>query len=181
MIYTNFNFNNFNKKENANKYILFGILLLVLGVSSFLFKSIGITIISYTIGATLLFFAYLNLKNINELRRYQSKEEVRPYTRVQWFLVLGAILLLLFPQRIQALFSAFVGVYILVSTLMNFLKFRNTYGYYFGVSKIIAVIFGILLVMSPLFLSRFIASILSLIIILIGFSLISSGNRMKNL
>ncbi len=179
MIYTNFNFNGFNNKENANKFIVFGILLLILGLSSIFFKSLGITIISYSISAILLFFAYLNLKNINELRRYQTKSEVRPYLNLQWFLCLSALILILFPRKSQSLFSSFLGAYLLLSTLINFIKYRNSYGYRFGASKVFLTIFGAILVISPLFLSSFIVSILSFIIILIGISLISSGNKMK--
>lgn len=64
----NFNFNNFNQKENANNFIMMGILLLLIGTLSLLFKNLGIKVLSFGLGAVCLFLAYLNLKTINELK-----------------------------------------------------------------------------------------------------------------
>ena len=69
----NFNFEWLNKKENAYKFIFIGISLIVLGTISLIYKRLGIKIVSWTLGVCLLFLAYFNLKNINELSRYASK------------------------------------------------------------------------------------------------------------
>ncbi|EGT3730496.1 hypothetical protein ES909_15040, partial [Clostridioides difficile] len=90
-MYTNFNidFNNFNKKENAIKFMLMGVLLIILGLLCLTFKTLGIKLISWTFGIALLFFAYLNLKNINELKRYATKEEIKPSINIQWVLIIA--------------------------------------------------------------------------------------------
>ena len=179
MIYTNFNFNNFNKKEDANKFILFGALLLVLGFSSFIFSGIGIKLISYAVASILLFFIYINLKNINELRRYEPNEKVRPYVIMQGVLIVLTLILLIYPQKVQAMISYVFGGYILLNSLLEFIRNKNNPMYHFGFLKVIKIMFGFMFILSPLFLSAFISNILSLIVIFIGLSLISNGRNLK--
>jgi uncharacterized membrane protein len=59
------------------------------------------------------------------------------------------------------------------------IKQRNNPYYRFKASNLFLLLIGITLVVSPLFLSNFIASILSVIIILIGSYLLSTGNKLK--
>ncbi len=120
-----FNFNNFNKRENANNFIILGVLLLVVGTISLLFRNIGIKLLSYGLGTITLFLAYLNLKVINELKRYESKDKIKPYINKQILLILVAILFLLFPQKIQGFFSSILGAYLVVNQLMILIKSRN--------------------------------------------------------
>jgi len=175
----NINLNNIYKKENSTKFIVIGFLLLILGVVSFLYKGLGIKLVSWSLGIALLFLAYLNLKNINELRRYASKSEITPFIRLQFIILITAVLLFLFPQRIQGFISSLFGLYLIFTQIANIIKERNNPYYKFGSLNIFMLLIGITLVVSPLFLSNFIASILSILIILIGSYLLSTGNKLK--
>ncbi|MGX4599303.1 DUF308 domain-containing protein [Faecalimicrobium sp. JNUCC 81] len=175
----NINFDNMLKKENSTKFILIGVLLLVLGAFSFFNKYLGIKIISMALSIVLLFFAYLNLKNINDLRRYASKEEIRPFTNLQMILLISAVVLFLFPEKIQVLISSTAGAYIIFSQVKRLIVNKNNPYYRFGALNILTILFGFTLILSPLFLSRFIVSILSILIMLIGSYLVSMGNKLK--
>jgi len=175
----NINFNNIYKKENSTKFIIMGALLLALGVLSFLYKGIGIKIVSWTLALSLLFAAYLNLKNINELKRYAPKNEIAPFIRIQLILSFGAILLILFPNKIQGLISSLFGIYFIFSQLLRILKSRKNPYYKLGFWSIFELILGFIFVFSPFFLSKFIASILSILIILLGVHLLSTGNKLR--
>lgn len=175
-----YNFDSLNKKENYTKFLVMGYTLIVLGIFSFIYKSLGIKLVSWTLAIALLFIAYLNLKNINELRRYASKEEISPYTRTQFIILFVVLLLFLFPEKIQGFVSFLGGGYIIVSQLLKILNNKNNPYYRFGFSSIFTILIGFTLILSPLFLSRFIVSIISLIVILIGLSLVSAGNNLKS-
>lgn len=177
----NFNFNNFNQKKNANNFIMSGVLLLIVGTISLLFRSLGIKLLSFGLGAICLFLAYLNLKTINELKRYESKQTIRPYINIQVILIVVAILFFVFPQKIQGFFSSIFGAYLLVNQIMIFFNSRkNPYLRFNGFNGFL-LICGLILIISPLFLSAFIATFLSLILVLIGFQLLSTGNKLKKL
>ncbi|GAA0712322.1 DUF308 domain-containing protein [Paraclostridium ghonii] len=177
----NFNFNNFNQKKNANNFIMSGVLLLIVGTISLLFRNLGIKLLSFGLGAICLFLAYLNLKTINELKRYESKQTIRPYINIQVLLIVVAILFFLFPQKIQGFFSSIFGAYLLVNQIMIFFNSRkNPYLRFNGFNGFL-LICGLILILSPLFLSGFIAIFLSLILVLIGFQLLSTGNKLKKL
>ncbi|MGL5348372.1 MAG: DUF308 domain-containing protein [Peptostreptococcaceae bacterium] len=175
----NINFDNVYKKENSNKFTVIGIILLALGVISFFYKGLGIKLVSWALSITLLFLAYLNLKNINELRRYASKNEILPFTRIQAILLISALLLFIFPHRIQGVISSLIGLYLIITQVIQLVKSRNNPYTRFGFGTIFTLIFGFTLVFSPLFLSNFIASLLSILIILIGAYLLSTGNKLK--
>lgn len=175
----NINFDSVYKKENSTKFTVMGIILLALGVISFFYKGIGIKIVSWSLSIALLFLAYLNLKNINELKRYASKSEISPFTRIQFVLLVSALLLFLFPQKIQGLISSLIGLYLIISQVSQLIKQRSNPYFKFGFSSIFSLILGFTLVFSPLFLSNFIASLLSILIILIGAYLLSTGNKLK--
>ncbi|MGL5312579.1 MAG: DUF308 domain-containing protein [Peptostreptococcaceae bacterium] len=175
----NINFDSIYKKENSTKFTIIGILLLALGVISFFYKGIGIKLVSWSLGIALLFLAYLNLKNINELRRYAPKNEVAPFTRLQFIILVVALLLFIFPQKIQGLISSLFGAYFIINQIIKIIKGRNNPYHKLGAGDIFVLLFGFTLVFSPLFLSNFIASMLSLLIILIGVYLLSTGNKLK--
>lgn len=174
----NFNFNNFNQKENANNFIIMGILLLLIGTLSLLFKNLGIKVLSFGLGAVCLFLAYLNLKTINELKRYESKETLKPYKNRELILIVVALLFFIFPQQIQGFFSSILGAYLLVTQIIAFFNSRKNPCIKFNGFLLIC---GLILILSPLFLSGFIATFLSLIFVLIGFQLLSTGNKLKKL
>lgn len=176
-----FNFDSLSKKENATKFLLIGYLLVLLGFFSFIYKGSAIKFVSWTLAIALLFLAYFNLKNINELRRYASKDEITPYTRSQTIILIASLLLFIFPVKIQSLISFAGGLYIIFSQLAKIISNKNNPYYTFGLGSIIMLILGLTLVLSPLFLSKFIVSIFSIIIILIGIKLISTGNRFRSL
>ena len=175
----NLNVDSFYKKENSSKFILTGILFLALGILSFLYKGLGVKIVSWTLAIVLLFLAYLNLKNINELKRYAPKNEITPFTRIQFLLLIAVFLLLLFPNKIQGLISSIFGLYFLFSQFMKIIRQKNNPYYRFTIWNLLGLILGFTLVFSPFFLSNFIASILSLLIILLGANLLSTGNKLK--
>ena len=162
----NINFDGVNKKENATKFISIGLVLIVLGTLSLL-------------GLSLLFIAYLNLKNINELSRYASKEELKPHKRNQAIILFFVVLLFIFPTKIQGFISSVIGAYLVVNQLLKIAASKNNPYFRFGLSNIFAFLFGITLIISPLFLSKFISSIMSFIVIIIGLNLFTMGNRLR--
>lgn len=176
----NINFDNIYKKENQGKFMVMGLLLLCFGAYSFFNKYIGIKVISFSISLLLIFFAYLNYKNnIVELKRYASNEEIRPFRLLQISLIGGSLLLFLFPEKIQVFISSLLGVYIILKQIINIIVNKNNIYYRFGFFNIVAFLFGFTLVVSPLILSKFIVSILSVIVVLIGSYLISISNRLR--
>ena len=177
----NINFNSFNKKENANNFIILGILFLLVGTLSLIFKNLGIKLLSFGLGAICLYLAYLNLKVINELRRYETKDRIRPYTNRQIILIIVALLFFIFPTVIQGFFSSILGAYLLVIQIITFINSRKSPYVSFNGFNGFLLICGLILIMSPLFLSGFIATFVSLIFVLIGFQLLSTGNNLRKL
>lgn len=176
----NINFNNIYKKENKNKFKTIGFLLLCFGIYSFFNKHMGIKIVSFSIGITLIFFAYLNYKNnIVELKRYASSKEIKPFILIQIIFILGALLLFLFPKKIHIFISSLFGIYIILKQIAFIFYNKNNPYSKFGFLNIILLLFGFTLLVSPLILSRFIVSILSILVIIIGFFLISISNKLK--
>lgn len=175
----NINFDGINKKENASKFIVIGLTLIILGTLSLIYKGLGIKLVSWLLSLSLLFIAYLNLKNINELSRYASKEELKPYKRAQAVLLTLVALLFLFPTKIQGFISSVIGVYMVINQLLKIVANKNNPYFKFGLSKILVFLLGIILIISPLFLSKFISSIMSFIVILIGLSLFTKGNILR--
>ena len=175
----NFNFDWLNKKENAYKFIFIGISLIVLGTISLIYKRLGIKIVSWTLGVCLLFLAYFNLKNINELSRYASKNEIKPYKRIQFILLISSILLFIFPSEIQGFISFIIGLYMVINQLFKISSSKNNPYFRFGLSNLMFILFGISLIVSPLLLSSFISSIISIILIIIGVNLFAKGNVLK--
>lgn len=180
-MYNNFRFVDFSKKENAGKFILIGTLLLVLGTISLLFRHIGIKIVSFTIGLVCLILAYFNLKTINELRRYETKNVLKPYKIKQSILIMVAILFFVFPEQIQGFFSSIAGAFLVMNQIMRLIASKKNPHQSFTNFNGFLLIIGLVLILSPLFLSSFIATFTSLILVLIGFQLLSTGNKLKKM
>ncbi len=180
-LFNYFKFIDFNKKENAKKFTLVGALLLVLGSISLLFRHVGITLVSFSIGLICLVLAYFNLKTINELRRYETKAAIRPYIIRQSILIIGALLFFIFPQQIQGLLSSIVGAFLVVNQVIKLISTKKNPYQSFTVFNGFLLMLGLALILSPLFLSSFIASFIALILVAIGFSLLSTGNKLKRM
>lgn len=95
------------------------------------------------------------------------------------FLVMS-ILLFVFPRQVNMILSILLGIYLLYKEIRYFLKCRNYAGYSFGTWDIIKVILGLMLIISPLFFTRFLVSVLSFIAIVFGISFIAAGVRLVN-
>lgn len=175
----NINFHNILKKENSIKFTVMGILLILLGIFSFLNKYLGIKVISIALGLTSMFFVYLNFKNINELKRYASKKEIRPFINLQIVLLTSALLLFLFPEKTHVLISCIAGAYIIIYQIKKLISNKNNPYYRLRFFNVIVLLFGFTLILSPLLLSRFIVSILSSLIIFVGSCLIFIGNKFR--
>ncbi len=173
------NFNDFNKKENANKFVVFGFIMLCLGFASFIFKDMGVRIISYSVAILFLFFAYLNGMNINDRRRYQLSTEIKPYLILEGVLITVSILFFVFPTKIQEISSVIIGSSMLISNVRNYISNKDNPYYTIGFSKILSFIFSLVLIFSPLFLTKFLLSIFSFVIITIGINLFSFGMKMR--
>lgn len=176
----NINFDNIYKKENQSKFMMMGILLLCLGVYSIFNKYAGIKIVSFSIGILLVFFAYLNYKNnIVELKRYASNEEIKPFKLLQIIFIAGAILLFLYPEGTQVFISTVIGIYIVLTQIINIISNKDNPNYKFGFFNIISFLFGLIIFISPFILSKLIVSILSVTVIIIGSYLISVSNKLR--
>lgn len=178
-MYNFFNFIDFNKKENANKFILIGTLLLILGTISLLFRNIGIKLVSFSIALICILLAYFNLKTINELKRYETRDAIKPYIFRQSLLIIVALLFFIFPQQIQGFFSSIAGAFLVVNQLLKLISTRKNPYESFTVFNGFLLIVGLVLIFSPLFLSSFIASFIAILLVLIGFNLLSTGNKLK--
>ena len=53
---------------------------------------LGVIVIMFTAGLS---------TDINELKRYATKEEIKPSINIQWVLIIACILLFVFPQKID--------------------------------------------------------------------------------
>lgn len=180
-MYNYFKFVDFSKKENASKFILIGSLLLVLGTISLLFRHVGIKLVSFSIGLICLVLAYLNLKTINELKRYESKDVIRPYMFRQILLIIASLLFFIFPQQVQGFFSAIAGAFLVMNQIIKLISSRKKPYQSFTVFNGFLLIIGLVLILSPLFLSSFIATFIAIILVFIGFNLVSNGNKLKRM
>ena len=149
----NINLDGLNKKENSTKFITLGLILIVLGALSLLSKGFGIKLVSWILGLSLLFVAYLNLKNINELSRYTPKEELKPYKQSQTILLILVVLLFLFPTKIQGFISSVIGAYLLVNQLLKFITNKNNPYFRFGLWNVVVIFFGITSIFLPLYIN----------------------------
>lgn len=173
-------FNNFYKKENSTKLIILGVILLAVGVNCISRKTMGINVFSWGMGIALLYVAWLCLKEVNELRRYATKKEVNKYRIIGVGSLIIAILLFAFPLYVNMALSVVFGIYILYYEISGYLRNRRYAYYRFGTWKILKIVIGILLIVSPLFLSRFMVTILSAITIIFGVNFLTTGLGIRN-
>ena len=173
-------FLNFYDKKNYKKLIIMGVILISIGFYCISRKSVGINIFSWGIALCFLYATWLAFKEVNELNKYAVKSQVNMMRlRCLGFLVMS-ILLFVFPRQVNMILSILLGIYLLYKEIRYFLKCRNYAGYSFGTWDIIKVILGLMLIISPLFFTRFLVSVLSFIAIVFGISFIAAGVRLVN-
>lgn len=167
MIYT-FNSNNFYDKKNSRKLIVLGVILLAVGAYCISRRYAGIQIFSWGMGIVSLYASWLCLKEMNELRRYAERKKVRRMRMYCLGFLLLTILLFVFPTWTNLVLSIALGIYLIIREIQN-RKNLNVF----------KLVLGIILVISPLFLTSFLVSILSFICILVGISFLSAGLKMR--
>lgn len=179
MIYS-FNFSNMFDKKNGKKLVILGVIMLAIGVYCLTKKSVGIKVFSWGLSIIFLYGAWLNLKSLNELTRYASKIEIRNarFNLLVYFII--ALLLLVFPKYINMLLSTVLGVYLIYKEILIFLGHKRYGVSRYSIWNVLKLFIGVLLIVSPLYLSKFLVSILSIIIIIFGINFITNGIRLIN-
>lgn len=177
---SNFNFSGIFDSKNSKKFIVLGVILLAIGTYCISRKNIGINVFSWGMGIAFLYGAWLSLKNLNELTRYSDKKEINKARMKCMGLFVTAILLFIFPKQVNTLLSISIGLFLLVRELQNYMNYRRFSTVYFSTSNVLKLLVGILLIVSPLFLSRFLVSILSGIVIIFGVYFIVVGINIIN-
>ena len=173
-------FVNFYDKKNYKKLIILGVILLSIGFYCISRKSVGINIFSWGIALCFLYAAWLAFKEVNDLNKYAPKNQVNLMRlRSLTFLVL-AVLLFIFPRQVNMILLILLGIYLLYKEARYFMKCRKYAGYTFGTWDIIKLILGLMLIISPLFFTKFLVSVLSFIAIVFGISFIVAGVRLVN-
>lgn len=179
-MFFNFNLNDLYKKENSRRLIILGVILLAIGANCVSRKTMGIQVFSWGIAIAFLYGAWLCLKEVNELRRYASRKEVNKFRLIGTALLIVAILLFIFPVQVNMALSIAFGVYILWYEFVSYRRQRRYAYYNFGTWKVVKIVIGILLIVSPLFLTRFLVSILSMIAIIFGINFLTAGLGMRS-
>jgi hypothetical protein len=168
MFLFNFNFDSFHRKENSLKFFLISFLLIGLGLYCLIYTRNAIKFVSWSFAVVLLFVAYFNLKNINELSRYAPKEEIRPYKQIQAIILFTCLLLFLFPIELQKFIYLALGIFLLIFNIKKNVIVESKYSYVLTGGTLYALIFSVFLIIFPLFFSKLITIIVSLLIIFIG-------------
>ncbi len=179
-MFFNFNLNSLYKRENSKKLIILGVILLAIGANCISRKTMGLRVFSWGISIVFLYGAWNCFKEVNELRSYASKKEVNKFRLAGLAFFISAILLAIFPVEVNILLSILLGVYILVYEFLNYRKNRRYAYYKVGSWNIIKIVIAILLIVSPLFLTRFLVVILSMISIIFGLNFLTTGLGMRN-
>ncbi|WP_101772822.1 DUF308 domain-containing protein [Peptostreptococcus faecalis] len=176
----NFFIQEINNKKKYRNLIILGVILLAIGVYCLSKKTVGVSIFSWGIAIAFLYGGWISLKQLNELSRYESKSEInraRAYT-IMFFAM--AILLFVFPKTVNMILSIGLGIYILYQEAVKYLAMKNYFGSYFDTWAVIKLIMGVIMIISPLFLSRFLVSILSVIAIIFGMFFLMTGINIRN-
>lgn len=175
------NFNDFYDEKNAKKLVVLGVILLSIGFYCITRKYIGIKIFSWGLSLVFLYGAWISLKKVNELSRYASSKEIN-MARLNLAAYLAiTILLIIFPKYVNMFLSVVLGSIIVYRQLSYLFQLRAYAGNsYFSMWNVIKLFMGVALIVSPLFLSKFLVSILSFIAILFGFNFIITGVRLIN-
>lgn len=179
MIY-NFNFSNLFDKKNGKKFIILGVILLAIGTYCITKKNVGINIFSWGIGIAFVYGAWLSLRRLNELSRYADKNEIFKARLNCIGLFIIAILLFIFPKYVNIVLSVLLGVFLVYREIVTYISYKRFSRMYFGTANLVKLLIGIALIVSPLFLSRFLVSILSSIVVIFGIYFISIGIKLIN-
>lgn len=179
-MFFNFNLNDLYTKENSRRFIILGVILLAIGANCISRKTMGIKIFSWGIAIAFLYGAWLCLKEVNQLRSYATKKEINRFRMFGIGLFVIAILLFIFPIEVNTILSIVLGAYIIGYEIAGYRKNRRYANYSFGTWNIVKIIIGILLIISPLFLTRFLVSILSIISMIFGINFLTAGLGMRN-
>lgn len=176
----NINFMDIYDRKNYKKLIILGVILLSIGFYCISRKSVGINIFSWGIALCFLYGAWLAFKEVNELNKYAPRSQVNKMRiRCLAFFVV-ALLLFAFPKQVNMVLSILLGAYVIYIEVKYYMSSRKYVGYTFGTWNIVKLILGILLIISPLFLTKFLVSILSFIAIFFGINFIAAGIRLGN-
>lgn len=181
MDFVHINFNDYHKKENYLKYILIGVLLLIAGIFCISNKIYGVRILSILIGIGLLIFDYFILKKHNELARYTEKKQLNKIKFQLISIFILALVVIIFPTYMNLLASMLLGLYLISAEIRKYFSMKNKGLIINSTGMIFKILIGVILIISPLFLSKFIISIISFIMILIGIQMITIGFRLKNI
>lgn len=76
--------------------------------------------------------------------------------------------------------SIVLGILLLSIQIKKYLDYKRHMLPYYGLTDLVKLLVGLMLIMSPLFLSKFIVGILSFIAILVGVYFISIGIKIEN-
>ena len=176
----NFNLNDFYRNKDGKKIIVLGVTLLAVGIYCSTRRYMGIKIFSWGISLVFFYGAWLSLKELNQLTKYASRTEIRKQRLYLFGFLLMALLLIIFPRWINIVISVILGILLVCRQIGKYLNYRKHKISYYGAMDIIIFIVGIMMIVSPLFLSKFIVGILSAIAILFGMYFLSIGIKIEN-
>lgn len=179
-MFLNFNLNNLYNKKNSRKLIILGVILLAVGAYCLSRKTVGVNVFSWGIAIAFLYGAWLKLKDFNELSRYADKSKIKKARNISIILFIIALLLFIFPKYINMALSIALGAYILYYEMSRYLRNRRYSTYYFGTWNMLKIVIAVLLIVSPLFLTKFLVSILSFIAIIFGINFMTTGIKLRN-
>lgn len=179
-MFLNFNLNNLYNEKNSRKLIILGVILLSVGAYCLSRKTVGVSVFSWGIGIAFLYGAWLKLKEFNELNRYADRSEVKRARNSGIILLIIALLLFMFPKHVNMALSIALGVYTLFYEVFRYLRNRKYSTYYFGAWNIIKLVIAVFLIISPLFLTKFLVGILSFISIIFGINFMTTGIKLRN-
>lgn len=172
--------NNFFDRKNSKKFIILGVILLAVGVYCMTRKNISINIFSYGLALVFFYGSWLSLREINELGRYASKDDINKARISLFFLFIIAVLLILFPKTVNSIISILIGVYLIYNVMNRYIKNRKYEFYNITGFEIIKFVIGVVMIVSPLFLSRFLIGIFSTITIIFGMYFIITGVKLES-
>lgn len=176
----NFNLNDFLKNKDGKKIIIMGVTLLAVGIYCSTRRNMGINIFSWGLSLVFFYGAWLSLKELNQLTKYAAKSDIRRQRYYLYSCLAIAILLIVWPKWVNMVASIVLGLLLLSIQIKKYLDYRRHRLPYYGLGDLVKLLVGLMLIMSPLFLSKFIVSILSFIAILIGIYFINIGIKIEN-
>src|SRR3712207_1579814 len=176
----NFNLNDFYRNKDGKKIIVLGVSLIAVGIYCSTRRHMFIKIFSWGISLVFFYGAWLSLKELNQLTKYASRTEIKKQRLHLLGFLLMAILLIVFPKWINIVISMVLGVLIVSRQVSKCLNYRKYKIVHYGAMDMIIFLVGLMMIVSPLFLSRFIVGILSGIGILFGIYFLSVGIKIEN-